>query len=802
MSHLMADLGDHADDARPRALLLDGDRGSRARLRALLEGAGWRPDPTAGDADAVRRRGIGPARVVFADWPRLELLWPDLLAAREVGDGSPYVVALIDAGAEADAAAALEAGADDCLLRPVRPGDLTARLAVALRAGRVRRGIRGAAAAATRERERTAAVLSSLPDGLVIMAADGTVVEVNDALCDLIGVPRADLVGRRSLFPDWPEEERPRLSAALAEASRAGAAERDVLLPRPDGTRFPALVSIAVSRPGSGGPGAYVATVKDMTDRLRAESVRAALGRVGAVAAAGADAGAVFARIAREVAVLGNGAHGAVHRGSGGVEVVAAASDAAAPGSAPRRRRGALRAPVEVDGARWGCVVAAPEPGRVLPAGLWDVLESMADLAAGAVIGERARRLVAARAGGDPLTGLAGPQAFADELAREVERVRRYGGPLSLVLVDVDGFRTVNDRHGPRVADAVLQGIGELMGAHVRAGDALGRTGGDEFAWLLPHAGPEDARDAAARLRRAIAETPFAGAGYVTTSVGIATAADADATGDLHRQAEVALHWAKVSGRNRAMAYTFAVAEEVFAHRGGDRAEAPSLRAMRALAWAVDAKDPYTHRHSARVADLAVQVATALGWPVTRAAQLREAGLVHDVGKIAVPDAILFKPGPLTDAEREAVSAHAEVGARIVADVLSAEQAAWVRSHHERWDGTGYPDRLAGEDIPEEARVLALADSWDVIVSSRSYQAGRGVDAALAEVRRCSGSQFWPVAVDALARLVAAGAVTGRDAEAPAQARVAPQPSSWTSVRQGRRIAASAGGSPSGNWTG
>ena len=230
----------------------------------------------------------------------------------------------------------------------------------------------------------------------------------------------------------------------------------------------------------------------------------------------------------------------------------------------------------------------------------------------------------------------------------------------------------------------------------------------------------------------------------------------------------MALHWAKVSGRNRAMAYSFAVAEEVFAHRGGDRAEAPSLRAMRALAWAVDAKDPYTHRHSARVADLAVQIATALGWPVSRAAQLREAGLVHDVGKIAVPDAILFKPGPLTDGEREAVSAHAAVGARIVADVLSAEQAAWVRAHHERWDGTGYPDHLAGEDIPEEARVLALADSWDVIVSSRSYQAGRGVEAALAEVRRCAGSQFWPVAVDALARLVAAGAVTGGDAEAPA----------------------------------
>jgi diguanylate cyclase (GGDEF)-like protein len=396
---------------------------------------------------------------------------------------------------------------------------------------------------------------------------------------------------------------------------------------------------------------------------------------------------------------------------------------------------------------------------------------------------------VAARAGADRLTGLPGAQSFAEELAREVEGVRRYGGPLSLVLVDVDGFRTLNDRRGPAAADGVLRGIGELLSTHVRTGDTLGRTGGDEFAWLLPHAGPEAARDAAARLRRAIAETTFPGAGYVTTSVGIATAAEPEATADLHRQAEVALHWAKVSGRNRAMAYSFAVAEEVFRHRGGDRAEAPSLRAMRALAWAVDAKDPYTHRHSARVADLSVQIATALGWPVTRAAQLREAGLVHDVGKIAVPDAVLFKPGPLTDEEREAVTAHAAVGARIVADVLSAEQAAWVRGHHERWDGTGYPDRLAGEDIPEEARVLSLADSWDVIVSSRSYQAGRGVDAALAEVRRCAGTQFWPVAVEALARLVAAGAVTGGDAEAAT-------PGSRPSGRRGPASATGGGSSP------
>lgn len=366
---VMADIRDHADDARPRALLLDGDRVSRARLRALLEVAGWRPEPSAGDADALRRRGVCPARVVFADWPRLEPFWPDLLAAREAGEGSPYLVALIEQGSEADAAAALEAGADDCLLRPVRSGDLTARLAVALRAGRVRRGMRGAIAAASRERARAAAVLSSLPDGLVILAPDTTVVEVNDGLCAMTGIAREELVGRRTLFPHWPEEERPRLAAALVEAARSGTAERDVVLPRPDGTRFPAIVSIAAARGEGGRVGAYVATVKDLTDRVRSEQVRGALRRVGAVAASGIEADAVFDRIAREVAVLAGGAEGAVVRGRGPAEVVAAASGGGAPGRRPPRRRGTLRAPIELDGARWGCVVAAPTGGgRCRPA--------------------------------------------------------------------------------------------------------------------------------------------------------------------------------------------------------------------------------------------------------------------------------------------------------------------------------------------------------------------------------------------------------------------------------------------------
>jgi diguanylate cyclase (GGDEF)-like protein/PAS domain S-box-containing protein len=604
------------------------------------------------------------------------------------------------------------------------------------------------------DRERLAAILACLPDGLVILAPDTRVVEVNECFCTMTGFAREAIVGRRSLFPHWPEEERPRLEAVLAECVTTGAAERDVVLPRRDGTRFPAIVSAATARASDGAIGAYVVTVKDVTVRLRAERVRSALRRIGALVSTGAPVDAVLDAVARELARLTEGGTGRVTRGAEEAVVVASSGRSTA-GDAPP----ALSAPIDVAGREWGVLTAGAPLGRRLPERLGDAVEAMAGMVASAIVAEDARALVIARAGADPVLGLPDARAFSELTRREWERAGRYGRPLSLVLLDIDGFRQVNEIHGQAAGDGVLREVAERLAVHVRSSDWVGRTGSDEYAWLLPETDEDAARDAAARLRRALAEEPFPGVGCLTASLGVSSSASAEGATDLYRQAEVALHWAKVSGRNRVVPYSFHVAEEVFSRRGAERAEAPSLRAMRALAWAVDAKDPHTHRHSARVADLAVRLATALGWTITRAAQLREAGLVHDVGKIAVPDAILFKPGPLTAQEYAQMASHAEIGAQIVADVLSPEQAAWVRAHHERWDGGGYPDGLTGDEIPEEARLLTLADCWDVIVSSRSYKPSSSTEEALAEVGRCSGSQFWPVAVGALERLVAAGAV-------------------------------------------
>jgi putative nucleotidyltransferase with HDIG domain len=188
-----------------------------------------------------------------------------------------------------------------------------------------------------------------------------------------------------------------------------------------------------------------------------------------------------------------------------------------------------------------------------------------------------------------------------------------------------------------------------------------------------------------------------------------------------------------------------------------------ALNAIRVPARAVDAKDPSTLRHSERVADLADALAERLGWDGERPALLRGAGLVHDVGKIGVPDSIPFKPERLTSGEYEQVKQHARLGAQIVADALAPEQVSWVRAHHERVGGGCYPDGLAGDAIPDGALILAVADAWDVMTSHRPYAPPVPPDLALEECRREAGRQFAADVVAALEDLVAAGAASGAD---------------------------------------
>ena len=212
-------------------------------------------------------------------------------------------------------------------------------------------------------------------------------------------------------------------------------------------------------------------------------------------------------------------------------------------------------------------------------------------------------------------------------------------------------------------------------------------------------------------------------AGTVTSSAGVCDLAQAGTAEELLRKADGALYWAKVHGRDVTYGFSPEVVEVLSAQERADQLERMgALSAMRALARAIDAKDPSTRSHSERVARTVELLALTAGWTPQRAALLREAALVHDVGKIGVPDAILLKPMSLTREEYDLVKSHAALGADIAAEVLSPDQVVWIRHHHERWDGRGYPDGIAGERIPQGARLLAVADAWDAMTSARPYQ--------------------------------------------------------------------------------
>jgi putative nucleotidyltransferase with HDIG domain len=239
----------------------------------------------------------------------------------------------------------------------------------------------------------------------------------------------------------------------------------------------------------------------------------------------------------------------------------------------------------------------------------------------------------------------------------------------------------------------------------------------------------------------------------VTISAGVCDLATAGDQSEMMRLADGALYWAKEHGRNVVYRYTPDTVPELSARERAQRlARGQALVAVRALARAIDAKDPSTREHSERVARIASRIAEELGWAPERVSAIRAAALVHDVGKIGVPDAILTKPGRLTAAEYDEVREHAARGAQIASEALHAEQVAWIRHHHERFGGGGYPEGLAGFDISEGARILALADAWDAMTSDRAYQRALEPGVALEEARRCTPSQFCPRAVGALER--------------------------------------------------
>ncbi len=350
----------------------------------------------------------------------------------------------------------------------------------------------------------------------------------------------------------------------------------------------------------------------------------------------------------------------------------------------------------------------------------------------------------------DPLTGLGNHRHFHERLQRELVAAEESGEPLTLCLIDLDDFKRVNDRHGHPVGDRVLAQVATRL----RQGGEAFRLGGDEFAVLLPAHDERAAEAVASSIVARIGELAVEPVGEITVSAGLATFPHQGIGRDeLIRYADSALYWAKEHGKNRVRAWHPEVPTVGALRRlagGADRAA--RYRAAASLAKAVDARDTYTGRHSERVAGLAARIATRLDADGETIELTRLAARLHDLGKLAIPEEILRKSGALSDSERLVLERHPQIGYRMLESLGVDPVATWVLHHHERWDGRGYPDGLAGERIPLGARIIFVADAFDAMTSERVYRRPLTHDHALGEIVRCAGSQFDPFVVAALAR--------------------------------------------------
>ncbi len=369
---------------------------------------------------------------------------------------------------------------------------------------------------------------------------------------------------------------------------------------------------------------------------------------------------------------------------------------------------------------------------------------------------EQARADAELRANTDDLTGAYNRRHFAqiasDSLASQPERS-------ALLLIDADHFKQINDVYGHAVGDAVLAELAERLRSGIAPGDHLARWGGEEFAVLLGNVSSEAAlAERAERLRQAVCETPIEHGDIrvrLTTSVGATLASAGAANLDaLVERADARLYAAKYHGRNRV-----ALQPEPGVRAMSTRE--PEVGMARALAFASGLREGIPEAHAEQVADLAMRTAQRLELPVGVALLCRIGGWMHDVGKIAIPERILTKPRALDDNEWAIMKTHPLHGETIVRRVAGLQDAApAVRHHHERFGGGGYPDGLAGEAIPIEARIVCAADAYSAMTTNRPYSAARSPEEAAAELRRSAGAHFDPKVVDALLE------VLGLDGEA------------------------------------
>lgn len=356
----------------------------------------------------------------------------------------------------------------------------------------------------------------------------------------------------------------------------------------------------------------------------------------------------------------------------------------------------------------------------------------------------------------DGLTGLHTRRFFEAQLPFETERARRAGGSYAVFIADVDRFKSINDRYGHPAGDRALVEIATRLRGASRAGDVLARYGGEEFALLVPEAGPTELPAIAQRLRDHVASSPIAVSGTswiaITVSVGAACyPRHGENPAELIAAADRALYAAKAAGSDRVVVGASAPGDE-----GGD----PAM--IDYLCRVADQVDVClsSYEHSRSISRWAMLLATELGYDAPTIRRCALAGRLHDIGKIVIPEAILTKPGALNDDEWRLMRDHPDYGFRLARTVPGFSTVAHViRQHHERYDGTGYPQGLAGHAIRAEARLLAVCDSWAAMLADRPYQAALSVEEARDQLHTGRGTQFDPDVVDLFLDLHHAGRV-------------------------------------------
>jgi diguanylate cyclase (GGDEF)-like protein/PAS domain S-box-containing protein/putative nucleotidyltransferase with HDIG domain len=789
-----------------RALILEDDPRDAVLTASVLEGGGYKVLFEVTDSLEFFRDRLGQAEydVILADfdlrnWSALDAL--DVL--KHSNKDVPFIVVTGVLGDEA-AAECIKQGAADFVLK-----DRLARLPTAVNRALEERRLRDENKRALEAQLRLATIVESSDDAIIGMTKEGVITSWNKGAEKLYGYPSTEILGHpvSALIPPDRSGELTTFLANLGNGARMEQFETVRL--RKNGSLVDVLLSVFPLLDSRGKLTGVATIARDITERKRAEEKAQSTARQikSILEAAGEGIYSVYgegiltfvnptaSRILGYAAeeLVGRGAHAIFHH-SHPDGIPYPADDCPLVHSVLRTglplrcedwywRKDGSGFPVQVS------ATPIKESGNVVGAVVTfsDITEQ-----------KRAEEALRDQARRDPLTDLWNHKSILAILAMEVARASRTHTPVAIAMIDVDRFKTINDTYGHPAGDAVLQEASHRLRATMRTYDSLGRYGGDEFMAVFPGCDSATAAGFAESFRTRIdhqaIETPE-GMIPMTLSVGVAELGDLGEvkSATLVRTADAALYRAKIAGRNRVARATAediekgvskrflegdlpdletpltelsasqpqwdqlsaASLETSAQHPAAEHAAALSnlestcLEAMEALVTAIDARDHETFGHSHRVRAYTRHLAQMAGYPAELLPWLERGAFLHDIGKIAVSDAILRKPGPLTPEEWVEMRKHPEAGYGILRSFPFLRPVCdIVRHHHERFDGTGYPRGLKGAQIPRGARVFALADTLDAMTSDRPYRKALGFEVARNEILQMSATQFDPRLVE------------------------------------------------------